>query len=98
MVDLYVFVSQKWKSNRKISCESFKSAYKSHGGVEPFLFAAEQKQKARVGATEKDWLPAFNACIQVSIWTRGSTIPLIRLVAEPIILIRTKILYEFVSI
>ena len=92
MTDLNVFVSQKWKSNRKISCESFKSAYKSQGGVEPFLFAAEQKRMARVEVTEKDWLPACNACIQVSIWTRGSTIPLILLVSEPI---RTKISNEF---
>ena len=45
---LTVFVSQKWKSNREIGCESLKSAYKSQAVVAPSLFAAEQKQKARV--------------------------------------------------
>ena len=68
---LTVFVSQKWKSNREIGCQSLKSAYKSQAVVAPLLFATAAEAEAE-GTGEKDWLRAFDGCIHQTCKKRKS--------------------------
>ena len=79
---LTVFVSQKWKSNREIGCESLKSAYKSQAVVAPSLFAAEQKQKQKARVRRIGYLPSMPA-YKSQYGTKEQQIPLICSVSEP---------------